>query len=178
MFRCTSTAAVLLSSAALFAGAPATALAHHGDRGAHHGFRYHHGDGLARTAHELGVTKEQLRSALKAVAEQQRAAAKPPSFTELFASKLGVSTDKLKAAYEQARASGADTRDEFLAAFASALSTDTAHVTAAMDAARSERKAQWKAAREAFVNALAAQLNVPAEKVEAAFDHRCGFGRR
>src|SRR4051812_31148252 len=119
MSRRTSTAAVLLSSAALCAGAPGTALAHHGHdgrRGEHHGFRHHHGDGLARTAHALGVTKAQLRSALKAVAEQQRAAAKPPSFKALLASKLGVSTDKLEAAFAQARASGADTKDEFLAA--------------------------------------------------------------
>src|SRR3954454_13120273 len=104
MSRRTSTAAVLLSSATLFAGAPATALAHHGHdgrRGEHHGFR-HHGDGLARTAHALGVTEEQLRTALKAVAEQQRAAARPPSYTELLASKLGVTTDKLKAAFDQA----------------------------------------------------------------------------
>src|SRR3954468_7515895 len=173
----TSTTAVLLSSAALFAGAPAVADAHHHGHGGwgHHGLRHHHGDGLARTAQELGVTKEQLRTALKAVAEQQRAASRPPSFKDLLASQLGVTTDKLKAAFEQARASGADTKDEFLAAFASALGTDTAHVTAAMDAARTEQKAQFKAARDAFINALAAQLNVPVEKVDAAFDHNCGF---
>src|SRR4051812_29584992 len=109
MSRRTSTAAVLLSSAALFAGAPATALAHHGHdgrRGEHHGFRHHHGDGLARTAHELGVTREQLRTALHNVVEQQKAASRPPSFRDLLASKLGVTTDKLKAAFEQARASG------------------------------------------------------------------------
>ncbi len=88
MSRRTSTVAVLLSSAALFSGAPATALAHnghHGGRGEHHGFRHHHGDGLARTAQELGVTKEQLKSALKAVKDQQRAAARPPSFKDLLA---------------------------------------------------------------------------------------------
>src|SRR3954468_15981971 len=177
MSRRSSTTAVLLSSAALFTGAPATALAHHGHHGGwgHHG-HHHRGDrGLARTAQELGVTKEQLRDALKAVAEQQKAAARPPSYKELLASKLDVSTDQLKSAFEQARASGADTKDEFLAAFASALNTDSAHVTAAMEAARTEQKAQWKAAREAFITTLADELNVPVEKVEAAFDHGCGF---
>src|SRR4051795_12546322 len=133
MSRRTSTAAVLLSSATLFAGAPATALAHHGHhggRGEHHGFRHHHGDGLARTADELGVTKEQLKTALKAVAAQQQAAVKPPSYTELLASKLDVTTAQLKSAFEQAKASGAQSKDAFLAAFASALGTDTAHVSA------------------------------------------------
>jgi hypothetical protein len=180
MSRRTSTAAVLLSSAALFTGAPATALAHHGHdgrHGAHHGMRHHHhhGGGLARTAHELGVTKQQLRTALKAVAEQQRAASRPPSFMDLFASQLGTTTDKVKAAFKQARESGAHSKDEFLAAFASALGTDSTHVMDAMKAARSEQKAQWKAAREAFINALADQLNLPADTVAAAFNHRCGF---
>ena len=175
MSRRTSTAAVLLSSAALFTSAPATALAHHGHHGGW-GHHHHHGDrGLARTAQELGVTKAQLRDALKAVAAQQRAAARPPSFKELLASKLDVTTDQLKSAYEQARASGADTKEEFLAAFASALNTDSAHVTAAMEAARADQKAAWKAKREAFVNALAAELNVDPAKVDAAFSRSCGF---
>ena len=178
MSRRTSTVAVLLSSAALFSGAPATALAHnghHGGRGEHHGFRHHHGDGLARTAQELGVTKEQLKSALKAVKDQQQAAARPPSFKDLLATKLSVTDDQLKAAYQQARSSGAQSKDAFLAAFASALGTDSAHVTAAMDSARADAKAQWEAKRQAFINALAAQLNVDPAKVDAAFDKGCGF---
>ncbi len=81
----------------------------------------------------------------------------------------------MKSAYEQARASGAQSKDAFVAAFASALGTDSAHVAAAMDAARADAKAQWEAKRQAFVNALAAQLNVDPAKVDAAFDRGCGF---
>jgi hypothetical protein len=179
MSRRTRTAAVLLSGAALLGGGVPSAAQAHGDHGdkrggqhfKHHGKR-HHG-GLARTARELGVTKDQLRTALKAVAEQQKAAAKPASFKELLAKQFGKTTDQVKAAAEQARASGADTKDAFVAAFATALGVDPATVPTAFEAARTEQKAQRKAARDAFVTALAAQLNVPQEKVAAAFDGNC-----
>src|SRR5262245_5581185 len=111
MSRRTRTMAVLLSSAALAgAGSPGLAQAHgdrDGKRGGHHGQhfkgKHHRGDrGLRRTAAELGVSKDQLRAALKAVAAQQRAAAKPPSYKALVAQQLGVTVDQLKAAFEQA----------------------------------------------------------------------------
>jgi hypothetical protein len=175
MSRRTSTTAVLLSSAALLgAGAPAGALAH-GDghkRGGHHGWhgKRGHDRGLGRIARELGVTKAQLKSALKTVAEQQKAAAKPPSFKDLLAKQLGVTTDQVKSAAVAAK--GADSKDEWLAAFAGALGTDTAKVTAAFDAARTELKTQRQAARDAWVNALAQQLGVAPEKVAAAFERK------
>lgn len=182
MSRRTRTAAVLLSGAALLGGGiPSAAQANgdHGDKrgGQHaksHGKRHHgHNRGLARTASELGVTKEQLRTALKTVAEQQKSAAKPASFKDLLAKQFGVTADQVKTAFDQAKAGDADTKDEFVAAFASALGVDPATVPAAFDAARTEQKAQRKAARDAFVAALATQLNVPQEKVAAAFDHNC-----
>jgi 2-hydroxychromene-2-carboxylate isomerase len=165
--------AVVLSSAALIgAGAPAGALAHGGhDRGGHHRAGWHgkrgHDRGLGRLAHELGVTKAQLKAALKTVAEQQKTAARPPSFKDLLAKQLGLTTDQVKAAAETAKSSGADTKDEWLAAFANALGVDVPTLTAAFDAARTEQKAQIEAACDAFVNALAQQLGVPAEKVAA-----------
>lgn len=181
MSRRTRTAAMLLSSAALItAGAPAGAVANngHGDkRGGHHGHARGHDRGLARTARELGVTKQQLRTALKAVAAQQKAAAKPPSFKTLFAQELGVTTDQLKAASKQARAT-THSKDEYVQALASALGVDAAKVTTAFTAARDAKKAQWKAKRDAFVAALAQELNVPQDKVEAAFDRKCGFKHR
>jgi hypothetical protein len=178
--------AVLLSSAAFAgAGTPGLAQAHGGDRdgkrGNHHGHhwkgKHHRGDrGLARTAAELGVTKEQLKTALRAVAAQQQAAAKPPSFKDVLAQQLGVTTDQLKAAFQQARAT-AQSKDQFKAAFAAALNKDVATVDAAFKSARDAQKAAWKAKRDAFVQALAAQLGVPVEKVDAAFDRGCGFKR-
>jgi hypothetical protein len=182
MSRRTRTAAVLLYGAALLgAGVPSAAQANgdHGDKrggqnAKHHGKRHHgHNRGLARTASELGVTKEQLRTALKAVAEQQKAAAKPPSFKELLATQFGKTPDQVKAAFQQARAGDADTKDAFVAAFATALGVDPATVPTAFDAARTEQKAQRKAKRDAFVAALATQLNVAPEKVAAAFDSNC-----
>ena len=170
MSRRTRTAAVLLSSAALLgAGAPSGAVGHDNDR--HHA-RHHHRDGLRSLARELGVTKQQLRTALKAVKEQQRSAAKPASFKTLLAQELGVTREQVKAAFHQARASGADSRDEFKAAFATALGVDAARLDAAFKSAREAQKAAWKARRDAFVAALAAQLGVPTEKVEAAFSRK------
>lgn len=176
MSRRTRTAAVLLSSAALLgAGAPAGALAHgHGRDGQHakwHGKRGHD-RGLGRIADELGVTKAQLKTALKTVAEQQKAAAKPASFKELLAKQLGVTTDQLKAAATAAK--GADSKAAWLAAFANALGVDTAKVTAAFDAARAEQKTQYRAARDAWVSALAQQLGVSTDKVAAAFERKHG----
>ncbi len=178
MYRRTRTIAAVLSSAALLgAGAPAGALAHGGDHGRHgdrHGWhgKRGHDRGLGRIARELGVTKDQLRSALKAASEQQKAAAKPPSFKELLAQHLGVTTDQVKAAAEAAK--GADSKDAWLAAFANALGKDTATVTAAFDAARTDLKAQFKAAHDAFINAVAQQLGLPADKVAAAFERKHG----
>jgi len=108
MLHRTRTLAVLLSSAALAgAGAPAAAEAHHGGgdhHGAgHHGFRRGHDRGLARTAAQLGVTQDQLKAALKTVADQQKAAAAPPSLESLVASQLGVTEDQLKTAFERTR---------------------------------------------------------------------------
>ena len=80
MSRRTRTMAVLLSSAALAGSGPSLAQAHDGGRGdkhgGHHGhhWRGHHDRGLARTAAKLGVTKDQLKTAMKAVREQQQAA--------------------------------------------------------------------------------------------------------
>jgi hypothetical protein len=178
--------AVLLSSAAFAgAGTPGLAQAHGGDRdgkrGGHHGHnwkgKHHRGDrGLARTAAELGVSKDQLKAALKAVRQQQAATPKP-SYKALVAQELGVTKDQLKAARKQARQT-AGSREEFKQAFASALGKDVATVEAAYKAAREKLKAAWEARRDAFVQALAAQLGVSAEKVDEAFDHRCGFKRR
>jgi hypothetical protein len=178
MYPRTRTIAAVLSSAALLgAGAPAGALAHGGDHGRHGGHHGWHGKrghdrGLGRVARELGVTKTQLRSALKAAFEQQRSAARPPSFKDLLAQRLGVSTDQLKAAAKAAK--GAESKDAWLAAFAGALGKDPAAVTAAFDAARADLKAQRKAAHDAFINAVAQQLGVPAEKVAAAFERKHG----
>lgn len=169
--------AVLLSSAALVgAGAPAGALAHgdghkHGGHAGWHGKRGHD-RGLGRIARELGVTKAQLRSALKAAYEQQKAAAKPPSFKDLLAQHLGVTAAQVKSAAEAAK--GADSEEAWLAAFANALGKDATTVTTAFDAARADRKAQLEAAREAFINTVAQQLGVPAAKVAAAFEHKHG----
>ena len=170
--------AVLFSGAALLgAGAPAGALAH-GDgghkRGGHHGWhgKRGHDRGLARIARELGVTKAQLKSALKTVAEQQKGAAEPASFKALLAKNLGVTTDQVKTAAQAAKAADADTKDEWIAAFANALGADAAKVTSALDATRTERKAQFKAAHDAFITALAQQLGVPAKKVAAAFERK------
>ena len=146
MSRRSRTMAVLLSSAAFAgAGTPGLAQAHGGDRdgkrGGHHGHnwkgKHHRGDrGLARTAAELGVTKEQLKTALKAVAAQQQAARRsPPSYKELVAQQLGVTTDQLKAAFQQARQS-AQSHEEFKQAFAAALGKDAATVEAAFKTAR------------------------------------------
>jgi hypothetical protein len=177
--------AVLLSSAALAgAGTPGLAQAHgdrDGKRGGHHGQGFrgkhhrHHGDrGLARTAAKLGVTKDQLKTALKTVAAQQQAAAKPAAFKQLLANELGVTVDQLKAAMKQARSS-AHSREQFKQAFASALGKDTATVETAFKNARDKQKAEFKARRDAFIAALAAQLGVPVEKVDAVFNSRCGF---
>jgi hypothetical protein len=173
-------AAVLSSAALLGAGAPAGALAH-GDDGHKHGgvgAGWHgkrgYDRGLGRIARELGVTKDQLRSALKAAAEQQQSAAKPASFKDLLATHLGVTADQVEAAADAAKASGADSKDELVAAFADALGVDAATVTAAFDAARADRQAQCKAAHDAFINAVAQQLGLPAEKVAAAFERKHG----
>jgi hypothetical protein len=171
MSRRTRAAAVLLSGAALIAGAPAGAQAHgdrDGKRGEHRS--HHHHRGVAR---ELGVTKEQLRTALKAVAEQQQSAPKPASLKELLAQQLQVTPDQVRAAFRQAK-ENADTKEEFVQAFAAALQIDPARVQPAFEAAFKERKAQWKARRDAFFAALAQQLNRSPEQVEEAFDDRCG----
>jgi len=189
MSRRTRTMAMLLSSAAI-AGAPGVAQAHgggghgHGERashkhgGGHHGFRGERrfDRGLARTAEALGVTKDQLKAALKAVKEQQDAAAKPPSLKDLVAQQLGVTSDQLKAAFEQARQQS-DSKDEFEQAFAAALGKDVATVEAAYKAAGDQLKAELKARRDAFIQALATQLNLPVEKVDAAFTKSCDFKR-
>jgi hypothetical protein len=169
-------AAVLSSAALLGAGAPAGAVAH-GDHGHRHGGAGWHGKrghdrGLGRIARELGVTKDQLKSALKAAAEQQKSAAKPASFKELLATRLGVTADQVESAADAAQ--GADSKEAWLAAFANALGVDTATVTAAFDAARADRKAQFQAAHDAFINAVAQQLGLPAEKVAAALERKHG----
>jgi predicted DsbA family dithiol-disulfide isomerase len=168
--------AVLLSGAALAsAGAPAGALAHNG-RGDNHGGQHafgHHDRGLARAASELGVTKAQLSAALQTVAAQEKSAAKPASFKTLVAQQLQVTPDQLNAAFTQAR-TAAQSKDGFVQAVATALQVDPAHVTSALTAARTQQQAERKAARDAFDAALAQQLNVPADKVAAAFGGNCG----
>jgi hypothetical protein len=111
MSRRTRTMAVVLSSAALLgAGAPAGALAHGGGHhdGSHDAKSRGHDPGLGRVAASLGVTKAQLKAALKTVGEQQKAAAKPASskaaheaFVAALAQQLGVPADKVAAAFER-----------------------------------------------------------------------------
>jgi hypothetical protein len=179
MSRRTRTTAILLSSAALIgAGVPAGAQAHNDHkRGSHQHAKHvkhgHHNDrGLARTARALGVSKQELRSALKAVAAERRAAAKPPSFKALFAQQLGVTVEQVKAAQREARKAG---RHGYFDAFAAALGTDKAGLKAAFDAARDAQKAQWRAKRDKFVTALAQKLGVSEDRVREAFDRHCGF---
>lgn len=175
MSRRTRTAAVLLSSAALL-GSGVPAQAHggdRGDRGGHHqGKRHGKGDrGFARVARELGVSKEQLKSAVKAAAEQQKAAGELPSYKTVVASKLGATEEQLKAAFEQAKAT-ADSREEFKAAFASALGKDVATVEAAFKDARTELKQQRHARYDAFIASVAQQLGKAPAEVKAAFEHK------
>ncbi|MDA0185357.1 hypothetical protein OJ997_33940 [Solirubrobacter phytolaccae] len=176
MSRRTRTAAVLLSSAALL-GSGVPAQAHggdRGDRGQHAGKRHGKGDrGFARAARELGVSKEQLKTAVKAASEQQKAAGELPSYKAVVASKLGVTEDQLKTAFEQAKQS-ADSRDAFKAAFASALGKDVATVETAFKDAKTELKQQWQARYDAWVASVAQQLGKSPEEVKAAFESKRG----
>ena len=171
---------MLLSSAALAGSGPSLAQAHDGGRGdkhgGHHGhhWRGHHDRGLARTAAKLGVTKDQLKTAMKAVREQQQAASRPAAYKDLVAQQLGVTTDQLKTAYKTAR-ENAQSKEQFEQAFAAALGKDTATVEAAFKAAGDQLKTELSNRRDAFITALAAQLNLPVEKVDEAFTKSCGF---
>jgi predicted nucleic acid-binding protein len=101
MSRRTRTMAVLLSGAALVGGGTAsTAQAHHHQgRGHHHhhhwGHKHH--NRLAAAANELGVTKDQLKAAIKAVKAQDPQS--KDAFHAALAQQLNVSQDKVAAAF-------------------------------------------------------------------------------
>ena len=101
MSRRTRTMAVLLSAGALVGGGTAsTAQAHHHHgRGHHHhhhwGHKHH--DRLARIASELGVTKDQLKTALRAVKAQDPQS--KDAFVAALAQQLDVPEDKVSAAF-------------------------------------------------------------------------------
>jgi hypothetical protein len=110
---------------------------------------------------------------MNAVAAQQKAAAKAPSYKDLVAGQLNVTSDQLTAAMKTAR--GADGKADFTAALATALNVTPAQVTAAFDAARTQLKAQRKASYDAYVTALATQLGLAQDKVASALaDSRGG----
>ncbi len=186
MSRRTRTLAVVLSSAALLGGGTAgVAQAHHdrGDRGGHFGKRHQkHFNRMGRLASELGVTREQLKAAFAAVADQR------PDFKAVreqfwadFASGLGVSPETLKAAIQKVREEKSFKHDGdgngFTEALATELGVEPAKVTEAWQAAKQKAKETLAAQRDAWVTALAAQLGVDKEKVAAAL-HQCGGANR
>lgn len=125
-------------------------------------------------ARELGVTKSQLKTAVKAASEQQKAAGERPSYKAVVASKLGVAEDQLKAAREST-----DCREGFKTAVASALGKDVATVEAAFKDARAEVKQQRRARYDAFIDSVAQQLGRSAEEVKAALETKRGWhGKR
>jgi hypothetical protein len=99
MSRRTRTMAVLLSAGALVGGGTAsTAQAHHHGRGHHHHHWGHkHHNRLARIASELGVTKDQLKTALQAVKAQDPQT--KDAFVSALAQQLNVPEDKVAAAF-------------------------------------------------------------------------------
>jgi hypothetical protein len=104
MTRRTKALAALVSSAALVgAGSTASAEAHNGPGHHHHGqaeLRHHHGGhhhGLARAAAALGVTTDQLKTAVKAVAAQDPQS--KDAWEAALAQQLGTTADKVDAAF-------------------------------------------------------------------------------
>ena len=76
-----------------------------------------------------------LQGALKAVKTQEKAAAKPPSYADLVAGQLSVTTDQLKSAMQSARTSTHGKQD-FVAALAQQLGQPRDTVAAALAASR------------------------------------------
>jgi Spy/CpxP family protein refolding chaperone len=101
MSRRTRTMAVLLSAGALAGGGTAsTAQAHHNGRGHHHHHWGHkHHNRLAKIANELGVTKDQLKTALQAVKAQDPQPQSKDAFVAALAQQLNVPEDKVAAAF-------------------------------------------------------------------------------
>ena len=97
MSRRTRTMAVLLSAGALVGGGTAsTAQAHH-HHGHHHHWGHKHHNRLARIASELGVTKDQLKTAIQAVKAQDPQS--KDAFIAALAQQLNVPQDKVEAAF-------------------------------------------------------------------------------
>ena len=97
MSRRTRTMAVLLSAGALVGGGTAsTAQAHH-HHGHHHHWGHKHHNRLARIASELGVTKDQLKTAIQAVKAQDPQS--KDAFIAALAQQLNVPQDEVEAAF-------------------------------------------------------------------------------
>jgi hypothetical protein len=115
MSRRTRTIAVALSAAAFAAGTAGPAQAHDGTHhgfAAHAWFHHHHGHGLARAAHALGVSKDALKAAIAGARDDAKAAydaapsddpaaqrkAAADAFFQSVAAQLNLPQDEVQAA--------------------------------------------------------------------------------
>ena len=130
------------------------------------------GPDLSALATRLGVSTERLQAALEKVRPaQSQDGDRRSDKTAALAKELGVSTARVEAAMRTAFEAGAGRHNEaaFAKSLASSLKIDEAKVRSALTKARAAHEAEHAAERKAMAAELAKELNIPAEKVEAAF---------
>jgi hypothetical protein len=140
---------------------------------------------LEALADKLGVSVDKLRTALAAARPDRPAAGARPRRGNLaadLATALGVETAKVQAILDANRPERPAQRpargtrpakpdhSKLIAALATGLGIDEATVKAAFDKLEAAHKAEHDARHAAFAAALAKQLGLPTEQVQAALE--------
>jgi Clp amino terminal domain, pathogenicity island component len=124
--------------------------------------------GISGLADKLGVDSDQLARALRDYHEQHEADRRD-EFATTLANALGVSTDKVKSAFDGLRAKH---EDRFAARLADALNVDAAKVKAALDKLEGDRPHS----PDEFAQTLADELGLDVSDVRAALMQIRPFG--
>jgi hypothetical protein len=124
--------------------------------------------GISALADKLGVGTDQLASALRDYHDRHEADRRD-EFAATLAKALGVSTDKVKSAFDGLRAKH---EDRFTAKLAAALDVNTAKVKAALDKLEGDRPHS----PDEFAQTLADELGVDVSDVRAALMKIRPFG--
>jgi hypothetical protein len=141
---------------------------------------------LAATARTLGVTSAQLKAALDASRPARPTGERPDRGAQMataLATALGADADEVKEILDANRpakpAAGAKrtgarpakpSNTKLVAALASGLNIDTAKVKAAFATIEAAHKAEHEAREQAMYAAVAKELDLGADAVEAAFE--------
>ena len=136
------------------------------------GDRGHRGPDVSALATKLGVSTERLQAAL-----EKTRPARPENGDRrgdkaaALAKELGVSTARVEQAMRTAFEAGSGRPDQaaFVKSLASSLKLDEAKARTALEKARAAHEAAHAAQRKQMSAALAKELGISADKVEAAF---------